>query len=30
MLSLGNAFSDDEVHDFDRRAREGLDVAEVE
>lgn len=30
MLSLGNAFSEEEVREFDRRAREGLDVAEVE
>lgn len=30
MLSLGNAFSEEEVREFDRRAREGLDVTEVE
>ncbi len=31
MLSLGNAFDDDEVSSFDRRVREGLDTeAEVE
>ncbi len=29
MLSLNNAFSDEEVHDFDRRVRERLGVAEV-
>jgi DNA ligase (NAD+) len=29
MLSLGNAFSEDELHDFDRRVRERLEVAEV-
>ena len=29
MLSLGNAFSDEEVHDFDRRARERLDVKKI-
>jgi DNA ligase (NAD+) len=30
MLSLGNAFSDDEVRDFDRRARERLDVKQIQ
>ncbi len=30
MLSLENAFSDEEVFDFDRRARERLNVAEIE
>ena len=30
MLSLANAFDEDELLDFDRRVREGLDVAEVE
>jgi DNA ligase (NAD+) len=30
MLSLANAFSEDEVAAFDRRAREGLDVETVE
>jgi DNA ligase (NAD+) len=30
MLSLDNAFSDQDVLDFDRRVRERLDVAEVE
>ncbi len=30
MLSLGNAFSDEELSDFDRRMREKLDVDEVE
>ena len=30
MLSLNNAFSDDEAAAFDRRCREGLSVAEVE
>jgi DNA ligase (NAD+) len=30
MLSLNNAFEDDEVAGFDRRARENLDVATVE
>ncbi|MFV1996968.1 MAG: NAD-dependent DNA ligase LigA [Acidiferrobacterales bacterium] len=29
MLSLGNAFSDDEVRDFDRRARERLEVDHI-
>ena len=29
MLSLGNAFSDDEVNDFDRRARDTLDVEKI-
>jgi DNA ligase (NAD+) len=26
MLSLGNAFEDNDLHEFDRRVREGLDV----
>ncbi|HEY5308209.1 MAG TPA: NAD-dependent DNA ligase LigA, partial [Casimicrobiaceae bacterium] len=30
MLSLNNAFADDEVESFDRRVREGLGVAEVD
>ena len=30
MLSLNNAFSDEEVAAFDRRVREGLDLADVE
>ena len=30
MLSLGNAFGADEVEAFDKRVREGLDVASVE
>ncbi|MFY9317584.1 MAG: NAD-dependent DNA ligase LigA [Burkholderiales bacterium] len=30
MLSLGNAFEDEEVRAFDRRVREGLGVEEVE
>lgn len=30
MLSLANAFSDDEAEAFDRRVRDGLGVAEVE
>jgi DNA ligase (NAD+) len=30
MLSLGNAFNDQEVSDFDRRAREKLDVQSIE
>ncbi len=30
MLSLGNAFEPQEVHDFDRRVREGLDVEVVD
>jgi DNA ligase (NAD+) len=30
MLSLDNAFSDDDVKDFDRRAREKLEVEEIE
>ncbi len=30
MLSLGNAFSEKEVREFDRRVRERLEVAEVE
>ena len=29
MLSLGNAFADEEIHDFDRRVRERLDVEQV-
>ena len=29
MLSLSNAFADEEVNDFDRRARETLDVEEI-
>lgn len=29
MLSLGNAFSDEELGDFDRRAREGLSVKKI-
>ncbi|MEE8388257.1 MAG: NAD-dependent DNA ligase LigA, partial [Acidiferrobacterales bacterium] len=29
MLSLGNAFSDDEVRDFDRRARERLEIDHI-
>jgi DNA ligase (NAD+) len=29
MLSLGNAFSDDEVRNFDRRARERLEVERI-
>ena len=29
MLSLGNAFSDDEVRDFDRRARERLEADHI-
>ncbi len=29
MLSLGNAFSEEEVREFDRRVREGLEVAQV-
>ncbi len=29
MLSLNNAFTEEEVHAFDRRAREALDVVEV-
>ena len=30
MLSLGNVFSDEELADFDRRVRQGLDIDEVE
>jgi DNA ligase (NAD+) len=30
MLSLGNAFDAQEVHDFDRRLRELLDVVEID
>lgn len=30
MLSLGNAFSDDELAEFDRRCREGLGVEQIE
>jgi len=30
MLSLGNAFSDDDIDNFDRRCREALDAAEIE
>ncbi len=30
MLSLANAFNDDEVRDFDRRCRERLEVDEIE
>ncbi len=30
MLSLGNAFDDDEVRDFDRRARERLEVDSID
>jgi len=30
MLSLGNAFDDEEVQAFDRRVREGLDATEIE
>jgi len=30
MLSLGNVFSEDELNDFDRRCREGLDVDDIE
>jgi len=30
MLSLGNVFSEDELNDFDRRCREGLDNDEIE
>ena len=30
MLSLANAFSDEDIGNFDRRVREGLDAAEVE
>ncbi len=30
MLSLGNAFSDEELAEFDRRCREGLGIKEVE
>jgi len=30
MLSLGNVFSEDELNDFDRRCREGLDIDKIE
>jgi len=30
MLSLGNVFTEDELNDFDRRCREGLDTNKVE
>ncbi len=30
MLSLGNVFSEEELEDFDRRCREGLDIDEIE
>jgi DNA ligase (NAD+) len=30
MLSLNNAFDDDEVHDFEKRVRERLGVQEIE
>lgn len=30
MLSLGNAFENDEVHDFDKRVRERLEVEKIE
>jgi DNA ligase (NAD+) len=30
MLSLGNAFADEDIDNFDRRCREGLDANEVE
>ena len=30
MLSLGNAFDDDEVHGFDKRARKQLDIDNIE
>ncbi len=30
MLSLGNAFSDEDATNFDRRCREGLDATEIE
>jgi DNA ligase (NAD+) len=30
MLSLGNAFADEDIDNFDRRCREGLDATEVE
>ena len=30
MLSLGNVFSEEELTDFDRRCREGLDIDEIE
>ena len=30
MLSLGNVFSEDELNDFDRRCREGLDNDKIE
>ncbi|SER64470.1 DNA ligase (NAD+) [Gracilibacillus ureilyticus] len=29
MLSLGNAFNEEDLRDFDRRVREGLDIDEV-
>ncbi len=29
MLSLGNAFNEEDLKDFDRRVREGLDVNKV-
>ena len=30
MLSLGNAFNDEDIDNFDRRCREGLDLAEAD
>ena len=30
MLSLNNAFDDDEVHDFEKRVRERLRIQEIE
>ncbi|UGQ48888.1 NAD-dependent DNA ligase LigA [Massilia endophytica] len=30
MLSLNNGFSDEDIENFDRRVREGLDIVEVE
>ena len=30
MLSLGNAFNDEDIDNFDRRCREGLDVGETD
>ena len=30
MLSLGNAFNDEDIENFDRRCREGLDVGEAD